>query len=107
MSDTAPVLQKIIDAYLTREGLDLKPAHRVDNLGMAMSLVASTRGVALLPAYATNFLPWSVVSRPISGQGAFIDLVAGYSTANKSPVLKTFLAQIDDLIARVGQRHAV
>jgi DNA-binding transcriptional LysR family regulator len=36
----------------------------VDNMAMAMSLVASTRGVALMPAYAKNLLPPSVVSRP-------------------------------------------
>jgi hypothetical protein len=32
----------------------------VDN--MAMSVVASTRGLALMPAYARNLLPASVVS---------------------------------------------
>jgi LysR family hca operon transcriptional activator len=37
--------------------LDLKTAHRIHNLTMAMSLIKSTRGVALLPAYAENFLP--------------------------------------------------
>ena len=35
-----------------------------DSMAKAMSLVASTRGVALMPAYAKNLLPWSVVSRP-------------------------------------------
>jgi LysR family transcriptional regulator, hca operon transcriptional activator len=66
-------------------------AFQVDNLAMAMSLVASTRGVALLPAYAQNFLPWSVISRPIRGQPPTIDLVVGYSKSNTSPLLKFFL----------------
>ena len=44
-----PTLRVIIDDYLERSGLDLKQAHRVDNLAMAMSFIASTRGVALLP----------------------------------------------------------
>jgi hypothetical protein len=35
---------------------------------MAMSVVASTRGVALLPEYARNFLTWSVTSRPLEGE---------------------------------------
>ncbi len=35
---------------------------------MAMSLVASTRSVALLPADAQNFLLWSVISRPLAGE---------------------------------------
>src|SRR4029077_4906626 len=64
VSGTAPTLRVIIDAYLHREGIAIHPHHEVDNLAMAMSLVASTRGVALLPAYAQNFLPWSVISRP-------------------------------------------
>jgi hypothetical protein len=37
-------------------------------MAMAISLVASTRGLALMPAYAKNLLPWSVVSRPLEGQ---------------------------------------
>ena len=48
---------------------------------MAMSLIASTGGVALLPAYAKNFLPWSVTSRPLEGEAPTIDLVVGYNKA--------------------------
>src|SRR6266436_4345739 len=72
MSNTAPMLQVVIDDYLKRSGIDLKPMHRVDNLAMAMSLIASTRGVALLPAYAKNFLPQSVTSRPLDGEAPTI-----------------------------------
>jgi LysR family transcriptional regulator, hca operon transcriptional activator len=65
-------------------------------------LVASTRGVALLPAYAENFLPWSVVSRPLKGETPSIDLVVGYHNANTSPILKSFLSKIDDLTTRTS-----
>ena len=78
-------------------GIDIRPDHGVDNLAMAMSLVASTRGVALLPAYARKFLPWSVISRPIRGDAPTIDLVIGYSKANASPTLKLFLSRVDAL----------
>ena len=88
VSGTAPALRVIIDAYLQREGIAIHPHHEVDNLAMAMSLVASTRGVALLPAYAQNFLPWSVISRPLKGEAPTIDLVIGYHKANTSPILK-------------------
>ena len=71
---------------------------------MAMSLIASTRGVALLPAYAQNFLPWSVISRPIKGDAPTIDLVIGYNKANASPTLKLFLSRVDELIARVSRK---
>jgi len=93
VSNTAPVLRTVIDEYLKRSGIDITPDHEVDNLAMAMSLVASTRGVALLPAYAQNFLPWSVISRPLDGDVPTIDLVIGYSKANTSPILKLFLSR--------------
>ena len=63
---------------------------------MAMSLIASTR-TALLPAYAENFLPWSVTSRPLEGEAPTIDLVVGYGKSNTSPILKLFLSRVDAL----------
>jgi LysR family hca operon transcriptional activator len=106
VSRTAPVLRVVIDQYLKRLGIDIKPEYEADNLAMAMSLVSSTRSVALLPAYAQNFLPWSVISRPLSGEVPTIDLVVGYNQANTSPILKLFLSRIDDLIARVSSHHS-
>jgi LysR family hca operon transcriptional activator len=73
--------------------------HGVDNMAMAMSLVASTRGLALMPAYAKNLLPSSVAIRPLEGEAPTIDLVVGYSKANTSPILKLFLSKLDDLRA--------
>src|SRR5260221_1743622 len=78
VSGTAPALRVVIDSFLKRSGIDIVPAHEADNLSMAISLVASTRGVALLPIYAQNFLPWSVVSRPLKGETPTIDLAVGY-----------------------------
>lgn len=104
MSNTAPVLQGIIDAYLEKSGVALKPAHRVDNLAMGLSMVASTRGVALIPAYVNNFLPWSVVSRPLAGEQPKIELVVGYSKLNKSSVLSRFKSHIGDMIGRVERK---
>jgi LysR family hca operon transcriptional activator len=102
VSGTAPALRLIIDAYLQREGIAIHTDHEVDNIAMAMSLVASTRGVALLPAYAQNFLPWSVISRPLKGEAPTIDLVIGYHKANTSPILRFFLSRVDDLIAQIS-----
>jgi len=101
VSNTAPVLRKVIDDFLKAAGVVLAEDHRADNLAMAISLVASTRGVALLPLYARNFLPWSVISRPLQGAAPTIDLVLGYRGANTSPLLKLFLSRADELIARV------
>lgn len=104
VSDTAPVLRTVIDNYLKRSGLNIVPVHEVDHLAMAMSLIASTGGVALLPAYAENFLPRSVTSRPLQGDGTTIDLVVGYNKENSSPVLKLLLSRLDELVASVSRR---
>jgi len=101
VSNTAPALRAVIDDYVRQTGLTMTPAHEADNLAMAISLVASRRGFALLPRYAQNFLPWSVVSRPIKGPVPTIDLVVGYHKANASPILKLFLSKVDELIKRV------
>jgi LysR family hca operon transcriptional activator len=74
---------------------------------MAISLIASTRGVALLPDFARNFLTWSVTSRPLEGEAPSIDLVLGYHKANNSPLLRTFLSRVDDMIGQVASRHPV
>ncbi|HEY4144312.1 LysR substrate-binding domain-containing protein [Pinirhizobacter sp.] len=99
----ATVLQAVIGDYLTRSGVEMTPGQLVDNPAMVMSLVASTRGVALIPTYVENLMPWSVVSRPLAGEVPTIDLVVGYSKTNTSPILKMFLAHLDDLIARVSK----
>jgi LysR family transcriptional regulator, hca operon transcriptional activator len=49
MADQAPVLRKLTEDYLRRSQIALTPTHRVEYLSMAISLVASTRGIALLP----------------------------------------------------------
>src|SRR2546427_823517 len=84
--------------------IEIRPDPEADNMAMAMSFVASTHGVALLPAYARNLLPSSLISRPLQGDAPTIDLVVGYSRMNASPILKLFLSRIDDLIARVSKK---
>jgi LysR family hca operon transcriptional activator len=105
ISKAAPTLRAIVYDFLRRSGVDVEPKSEADHLGMAMSLVASTRGVALLPAFAQKLLPRSVISRPLKGEIATVDLVIGYSMANTSPILKRFLSKSDELIARVAKRN--
>jgi LysR family hca operon transcriptional activator len=104
VSDTAPTLRVVIDDYLRKSGVSIATAHEAAGLSMAVSLIASTRGVALLPVYALNFLPRSVVGRPLAGSAPTIDLVLGYHKDNTSPLLKLFLSRIDELVARVSKR---
>jgi LysR family hca operon transcriptional activator len=101
-SDTAPVLRKVVDNYLKRAGIKITPAYEADHLTTGMSLIASTRGVVLLPAYAQNFLPRSVTSRPLKGDTPTIDLVLGYRKSNQSPILKLLLSRLDELVARAS-----
>ena len=104
VSATAPALRAVIDDYLQRSALAITADHEADNLSMAISLVASTRGFALLPIYAANFLPWSVVGRPIKGVAPTIGLMVAYRRGNDSPVLTRFLSRIDLLIERVRKK---
>jgi LysR family hca operon transcriptional activator len=101
-SKTAPTSRAVIEDYLKRSGLDIIPAHEVDNITHAVSMIASTGAVALLPLYPNNLLPWSVTSRPIRGDAPTIDLVVGYNKANRSPILKLFLSRVDDLSAQMS-----
>jgi LysR family hca operon transcriptional activator len=103
VSDTAPVLRVVINNYLKRSGIHITPDHEADHITMGMSLIASTRGLGLLPAYAKNFLPRSVTSRPLKGDTPTIELVLGYKKSNKSPILKLLLSRLDELVARVSK----
>jgi LysR family hca operon transcriptional activator len=103
VSHTAPVLREVIDNYLTRCRIKITPAHEADHVTMGMSLIASTRGVGLLPAYAQNFLPSSITSRPLKGDAPTVELVLGYKKSNQSPILKLLLSRLDELVARVSK----
>src|SRR6478752_1651993 len=104
VAHTAPVLRGVIDNYLKRSGVHITPAHEIDHVVMGMTVIASTRGVGLLPAYAQDFLNRSVTSRPLKGKAPTVDLVLGYKKSNKSPILKLLLSRLDELVARVSKR---
>ena len=104
VSDTAPVLRAVINNFLKRSGISITPAHQADHVTMGLSLIVSTRGVGLLPAYAQNFLPASVTSRPLKGYTPTVDLVLGYKKSNQSPNLKLLLSRLDELVARVSTK---
>jgi LysR family transcriptional regulator, hca operon transcriptional activator len=104
MAAQAPTLRAIIDRYLDASGVRIAASHEASGLSNAISLVASTRGITLLPAFALNFLPQSVVGRPLAGTPPTIDLVLGYHKANTSPLLRLFLSRTDELVARVSRR---
>ena len=99
----APTLWVAINDYIKRAGIAVKPDHQAENIAMGISLIASTGGVGLLPLYAQNLLPKTVVSRPIQGAPPTVDLVIGYNEANTSPLLKFLLSKLDELKFRVAK----
>ncbi|WP_338662410.1 LysR substrate-binding domain-containing protein [Pararoseomonas sp. SCSIO 73927] len=98
-SDTPHVLRAIVERYFRDRGVVVSPSHFLDGFATGISLVASTRGVTLLPAYVVPLLPGSVVSRPLKGNAPVIEVAAGYRADNPSPVLDSFLERLDELIS--------
>ncbi len=104
ISSVPRILRSVVSEYLDRSAVRITPHLEIDNFAMAISLVGSTGGVALLPASIDSYLPASIVSRPLAGERPMIDLVLGFHKANKSPILKTFTSRLDDLSAQVEAR---
>ena len=60
------MLRGIVNRHLRELGLAMAPTHFLDGYATGISLVASTKGVPLLPAYVKALLPASLVSRPLA-----------------------------------------
>ena len=71
---------------------------------MAMSLVASTRGLALMPAYAENYRLSQLSAARSKARHPIIEVVVGYSKLNTSPILKLFLSRLPALTGP-NQKH--
>ena len=77
----------------------MAPTHFLDGYATGISLVASTKGLTLLPSYVEALLPASLTSRSLAGNGPVIEIAAGYRADNPSPILAVFLRNIDRLVA--------
>ena len=103
ISETAPVLRPIIEDYVHGARSSVVPIGEADYLSMAISLVSSTRGFALLPTVALPLLPWSVVSRPLRGIVPTIDLVMAYHKSNDAPPLRLLASKAEEMATRVSE----
>lgn len=103
ISPVPRILRGVVNQYLEQSGVRITPQLEIDNFPMAISLVQSTGGVALLPGSISAYLPPTVVCRPLAGQQPLIDLLAAFRRDNASPMLNRFLSRIEDLAAAV--RH--
>jgi LysR family hca operon transcriptional activator len=92
-SKAAPAVRRAVVDYFNRAGVDLKVEREVHNVVHAISMITSTRGVMLLPAYTRRYFPESITTRPAQGEVPALDLVIAYHKANTSPVLKLLLAR--------------
>lgn len=104
---TSPVLQAVIDDYASRVGITLKAKYEGENISSAMSLVASTGGISLVPLYAQNMLAPNVVARALEGGTPTVDLTLGYNQTNSSPLLLRLLSRADELIASVRNQSII
>ena len=106
ISETAPVLRPIVHDYVQTSRAGLILSGEADYVSMAVSFVASTRGVALLPIYALNLLPWAVVGRPLKGTVPTVDLVLAHHKGNDGPLIRLLASKADEMAARVSQRSS-
>lgn len=104
---TSPVLQSVIQDYASSVGIALRPKYEGENISSAMSLVASTGGVTLVPHYAQNMLTPNVVARGLEGESPTVDLTLGYAEANASPLLRRLLSRADELIESVQNQSII
>jgi LysR family transcriptional regulator, hca operon transcriptional activator len=106
-SRTSPVLQSVIQDYAATTGITLQAKYEAENISSAMSLVASTGGVTLVPLYAQNMLAPNVVARALEGPPPTVDLTLGYNEANPSPLLRRLLARTDELVEKVQNQSLI
>jgi LysR family transcriptional regulator, hca operon transcriptional activator len=96
-SDVPHVLRDVVARYLAQHDVEVHPHYRLDDFGTGISLVSSTGGVTLLPAYVEPLLPWSVTSRRLKGVQPTIEIAVGCRADNASPILATFLSRLAEL----------
>ena len=96
-SRAAPAVRSVVLDYFSRAGIDLKPEHEVHNVVHAISMITSTRGIMMLPAYTKRYLPEQITTRPVQGEAPTLDLVLAYHKANNSPILKLLLSRLGKL----------
>ena len=96
-SKSAPAVRRVVLEYFNRAGIDLKPEDEVHNVVHAISMITSTHGIMLLPAYTKRYLPEQITTRPVKGEAPTVDLILAYHKANKSPIVKLLLSKVGKL----------
>jgi LysR family transcriptional regulator, hca operon transcriptional activator len=96
-SKSAPAVRRAVLECFNRAGIDLKPENEVHNVVHAISMITSTRGVMLMPAYTKRYLPESITTRPVKGEVPTLDLILACHKANNSPIVRLLLSSVGKL----------
>ncbi|TNE39321.1 MAG: LysR family transcriptional regulator [Sphingomonadales bacterium] len=94
----ARTLHDITETYLERHEIRPKDRQLSSNVLMSMNLVSAGFDYALLPSYAETFSPKNVVSRPLTGERAHIDLimVASHADTARSEAARSLMQIVRD-----------
>ena len=95
----SPVVDTLVKEYAAKMGINLNPQFDAGSLSSAISLVVSTGGITLVPAYARDLLTPNVATRPLESDPPTIELLLGYSEFNCSTLLSRLLDRADELTA--------
>jgi LysR family transcriptional regulator, hca operon transcriptional activator len=91
---TAPVLRDVIDDYARAASVVLPDGIQAENVSMALSLVVSTGGITILPEYALQLMPTTVIAKPLAAPVPVIALVVGFDPGNPLALLRRFLRSL-------------
>lgn len=87
----SPILHALVDNYFKAANTQISSAFEAENLMMALSLISSMGGVALLPEYTQQLYPTGVVSVPLRGHVPTIELALAYHPDNHNSALEALL----------------
>jgi LysR family hca operon transcriptional activator len=90
-ADHAPVVHKAVSDFLRKHQLVPQQFYEAENLATAFSLIVSIGGISLLPEFAFQFCPPTVVSVPLTADTPTIELALAYHPENHSTVLQGFV----------------
>ena len=104
VSDTAPVLRAVIDNYLKRSGINIRPASRggPSRHGNVLDSVDGRCGA--VTCLRPELSPSICNESSSQGDTPTIELVLGYKKSNKSTILKLLLSRLDELVAGVSKK---
>jgi LysR family hca operon transcriptional activator len=102
----APAVHDITNRIAEQAGVHLCTALETDNIVATLNAVGSGLGFSLLPDYARQFLPASVVARPLDvDPPPVLDLLVAYRKDDKHAVLAGLISILREYISRPRRKN--